>query len=85
MKTLNWNQLAELGLLERINREVLHPLGLAACRDPESGVSKCALISDDGEWEYAPDIESKIINDDEVRRRYQDMIKSGSALDLSDV
>jgi hypothetical protein len=27
VKAINWNQLAELGLMARINQEILHPLG----------------------------------------------------------
>lgn len=68
MKKLDWNELSEIGLLERINREILHPLGLAAFRDPETGLSGGALISDDGVWEFSPDMESKVKTNDEVRR-----------------
>ena len=74
-QTINWNQIAELGLLERINREVMHPLGLAVCRDTESGVSPGALIADDGVWEFAPGMISKIIPDDEVRIKLEEIKK----------
>ena len=57
MKRIDWNKASELGLIERINREVLHPLGLAMYRIPETGESPGLLISDDGEWQYAPDME----------------------------
>lgn len=53
MKTINWNQMSELGLIQRINSEILHPLGLAMSRNVESGVSEEILIADDGFWEYA--------------------------------
>jgi hypothetical protein len=69
MKTIDWNQAAELGLLERINREILHPLGLAACRDVDSGVSRCLIVSDDGFFEFAADMQTKIISNDEVIKR----------------
>ena len=69
MKKLDWNELAELGLLERINKEILHPLGLAAFRNVEDGSSGGALIADDGVWEFDPNMKSKIISDDEVRRK----------------
>lgn len=52
VELLDWNELSRLGLLERINREILHPLGLAACRDVESGNSLGALVSTDGAWSY---------------------------------
>lgn len=53
MKTIDWNQISELGLLEKINREIMHPIGLALSRNPETGVSERALVADDGVWEYA--------------------------------
>ncbi|MFG0835478.1 hypothetical protein ACF8OI_18400 [Aeromonas bivalvium] len=53
MKTINWNQASELGLIVRINREILHPLGLAMSRNPENGASEMLLVSDDGAWVYA--------------------------------
>ncbi|QJT79594.1 hypothetical protein [Kosakonia sp. MUSA4] len=52
---LDWNQLSAMGLLERINREILHPIGLAAYRNPQDGTSGGALVSPDGKWEYADD------------------------------
>lgn len=52
MKTINWNQASELGLIFRINREILHPLGLAMTRNPENGSSEMLLVSADGIWEY---------------------------------
>ncbi|MGO0669796.1 MazG-like family protein [Klebsiella michiganensis] len=53
---LDWNELSALGLLIRINAEILHPLGLAIFRDPANGSSPGAIISPDGKWEYAPGI-----------------------------
>ncbi|EOT1738184.1 DUF7415 domain-containing protein [Klebsiella pneumoniae] len=53
LEYVDWNELSRRGLLERINREVLHPLGLAAFRYPDTGQSGGALISPDGVWTYA--------------------------------
>ncbi|HBQ5557251.1 TPA: hypothetical protein ACR599_001853 [Klebsiella variicola] len=53
---LDWNQLSALGLLIRINAEILNPLGLAIFRDPAFRSSPGAMISPDGKWEYAPGI-----------------------------
>ncbi|ORT63594.1 hypothetical protein B7C44_19520 [Klebsiella pneumoniae] len=53
---LDWNELSALGLIVRINAEILHPLGLAIFRDPASGISAGAMIAPDGKWEYAPDV-----------------------------
>ena len=69
MKTINWTQASELGLVERINREILHPLGLAMSYHPNTGTSEALLIADDGFWEYSPNLESKVIADDEVKRK----------------
>ncbi|EMA1801304.1 hypothetical protein SD377_001907 [Cronobacter turicensis] len=49
---LDWNQLSALGLIFRINHEILHPMGLAIFRDPDSGKSEGALIADDGVFSY---------------------------------
>ncbi|WP_436718977.1 DUF7415 domain-containing protein, partial [Vibrio cholerae] len=37
MKCIDWNKMSELGLIEKINREILHPLGLAITRNVETG------------------------------------------------
>lgn len=72
MKEINWNNASELGLIQRINKEILHPLGLAMTRDPVDGSSKSLLVADDGIWEYAPDVTMKpILSNQEV----QDKIK----------
>jgi hypothetical protein len=55
-KRIDWNEISRLGLLERINREIMHPLGLAVCRIPETGISPGALVSPDGEFVYADPI-----------------------------
>lgn len=51
-RLVDWNELSRRGLLERINREILHPIGLAVCRDPATGASPGALVSPDGVWVY---------------------------------
>lgn len=54
---LDWNQLSALGLIIRINKEILHPMGLALFRNPETGMSEGALIAPDGRWSYSEKIE----------------------------
>ncbi len=53
-KTVDWNKLSEWGLLYKINKNVLHPLGLALSRNPETGFSENCMIdpSEDLMWEY---------------------------------
>ncbi|WP_432777781.1 hypothetical protein O4O02_01975 [Pseudomonas fortuita] len=53
---IDWNELSRRGLLVRINREILHPMGLAVCRDPETGLSPGAVVSDGGPFVYAEDV-----------------------------
>ena len=53
MKTIDWNMMSKLGLIERINREILHPLGLAVSRTVKTGTSDSVLVADDKIWEYA--------------------------------
>jgi len=65
--TIDWNKMSELGLIERINVEILHPLGLAMSRNPDTGVSDVVFVSDDGKWEYGPDRKSTIISDEEIK------------------
>lgn len=74
-KSINWNQASELGLIERINTEILHPLGLAMARDPNTGVSDCLFVAPDGAWEYDPDRVSKILTDSEVKKRLGEILK----------
>ncbi len=73
MKSINWNQMSQLGLIERINREVLHPLGLAVSRDIKTGTSEKVLVADDGIWEYSSDMQTTVISDDEVKAKLVNM------------
>lgn len=54
---IDWNEISKRGLLVRINREIMHPLGLAIFRNEESGVSEGAVIAPDGIWTYPGDAE----------------------------
>ncbi|MFG5021212.1 hypothetical protein ID080_00980 [Vibrio cholerae] len=58
--------MSELGLIEKINREILHPLGLAITRNVETGKSEAILVADDGKFEYAENFLSTIKPDVEV-------------------
>ena len=59
MVEINWNKMSDLGLIQRINKDILHPLGLAMTRNPENGSSESILIADNGVWEYSKDILAK--------------------------
>ncbi|WDM87545.1 hypothetical protein LG197_23500 [Pseudomonas asiatica] len=59
LEIIDWNEISQRGLLARINREIMHPLGLAICRNPETGASPGALVSDDGPWVYPEDLGSQ--------------------------
>lgn len=58
-ETIDWNEISRRGLLVRINREIMHPLGLAVCRNPETGSSPGAVVSDDGPWVYPEDTDAQ--------------------------
>ena len=73
MKSIDWNKMSELGLIERINTEIMHPLGLAISRDPETGVSNEILISPDLLWEYGPDRKSTILPEEVVRQKIKEL------------
>lgn len=53
--SLDYNQLSKLGLVYKINKEVLHPLGLALHYNVEDGVSEGVYISPDRTYEYRED------------------------------
>ncbi|MNP80999.1 hypothetical protein D3C76_1792490 [compost metagenome] len=53
LKVIDWNEISRLGLHERINREIMHPLGLAIFRVVETGASPGAYVAPDGVFEYA--------------------------------
>jgi hypothetical protein len=76
IKTIDWNQLAELGLLGRINAEILHPLGLAISRNPVTGTSEKIMVSNDGKWEYAPATHALIpkLTGKQIEQRLLEMI-----------
>ncbi len=49
LEVIDWTELSRRGLLERINREICHPLGLAVFRDTETGVSGGAIVAPEGQ------------------------------------
>lgn len=70
MKSINWNQASALGLIERVNSEVLHPLGLAMTRTPATGFSHAILVAPDRKFDYCPSVERKpIITTNELHDR----------------
>lgn len=54
---VDFNVLSKLGLIYKINHEILHPLGLALGYDPDCGDSDGAFLASDDKWEYSPEIE----------------------------
>lgn len=56
---VNFQTLSEMGLLWKINKEILHPLGLALCRDRHGNISPGALVAEDGAWMYTPESDIK--------------------------
>ena len=50
---VDFKQLSEFGLIHLINKQVLHPLGLALSYVLESGESKGAIIASDLSCEFS--------------------------------
>ena len=63
MKSIDWNTASKLGLIERINKEILHPLGLAMTRTVETGVSDRLLVAPDKVFEYDDSVKLKPVLD----------------------
>ena len=74
MIKINWNEISELGLLERINDEIMHPLGLAVFRTADDGSSGGALVAEDRVWEYADRAKLKNLTIEQVKERLEVMI-----------
>lgn len=67
MDKIDWNKASELGLIQRINSEVLHPLGLAMFRDPEDGTSGGIFVAPDKRFQYGPStVIKKVLSKDEI-------------------
>ncbi|AFQ22261.1 hypothetical protein My1_102 [Pectobacterium phage My1] len=49
---LDWNEVAEMGLLVLVNNRILHPEGFALARDTGTGFSPGALFVEGDTWEY---------------------------------
>lgn len=56
LERIDWNEMSRRGLIKRINKEILHPLGLAMTRDVETGCSNFVVVSDDGPFVYEEDV-----------------------------
>lgn len=56
-ETVNWNEASKLGLVDKINEQVLHPIGMSITRNSNSGASPCILKNNGGEWEHENEYE----------------------------
>lgn len=56
-KMVDFKELSDCGLIWKINKEILHPLGLALSRN-EDGTSN-GIVADDGIWEYTKEADEK--------------------------
>ena len=57
-KLVNFNELSEYGLIWKINKDILHPLGLALARNTD-GTSNGCMVASDGVWEYDADADER--------------------------
>lgn len=56
LSRIDWNEMSRRGLIKRINKEILHPLGLAMTLDVETGHSRFVVVSDNGPFVYEEDV-----------------------------
>ena len=49
-KIMDFEEMSNNGLIWKINKEILHPLGLALARDGDT--SPGCMIAPDGKWEF---------------------------------
>lgn len=70
LKVIDWNKASELGLIQRINSEILHPLGLAMTRTSDNGVSPNLLVTEDDEgFLYSDEVVIKpILSKEEIHK-----------------
>jgi len=54
MKTVNFKQLSEWGLIHKINKDILHPLGLALFRNDDGSSNGC-IVAEDLHFSYPPE------------------------------
>lgn len=73
MQKIDWKDLSDLGLLRRINEDILHPLGLAISRELD-GTSKNIIVADDGVFTYAS-YDTKRLSDQEIKSKLQEILK----------
>lgn len=72
MQKIDWKDLSDLGLIRRINEDILHPLGLAISRELD-GTSKNIIVADDGVFTYAE--QRQRVSDDEIRTKLQEILE----------
>lgn len=61
-KIMNFQEMSDNGLIWKINKEILHPLGLALARtEDENGspVSYGCIIAPDGKWEFSEESDKR--------------------------
>ena len=74
MKKIDWNDMSSLGLIKRINEQVLHPLGLAMTRNPETGSSDYVLIAPNGVFQYDETIKGRsTLTDEQIKQRANEL------------
>lgn len=63
-KIMDFEEMSNNGLIWKINKEILHPLGLALARDGDT--SPGCMIAPDGKWEFSE--ESNIRNSERFQK-----------------
>ena len=66
--TVDTHRITNSHILERINLEVMNPIGFAIYYNAGS------LVADDGVWEYSPELTNRILRDEEVATQIQQLL-----------
>lgn len=59
IKFLSFNRMSQLGILYKINKEVLHPLGIALTRDQDLNCSFGCIVANDGIFNFDKEAEDR--------------------------
>lgn len=72
---IDWSIASRLGLIEKINTEVLHKLGLTMIREGSTGLSPGLYISDELKWTYPDDHMSTLKSEIEIKEELERILK----------
>lgn len=72
--SIDWSMMAKLGLIKKINNEILHPMGLAISYHRTTGFSEKIILSMDQVFEYSE--KTEMVPDEEIERKVKSLFDS---------